>query len=482
MSSLSLAVDTRPIPDGTNEELAGPPHAAIAPVARQERISSIDTLRGFALMGILLMNITSFGMSVGNYTFPLSTVKPVFSGPHWKVNTICWFVRWVVAEGKMRALFSMLFGAGVILLTKRAEERGAGVKVADIYTRRNLWLVLFGLLHAYFIWEGDILFFYGVAALLFLFPFRNVRPRRLMWVAGIVLLLNSVVLEGGQTIFITKTQKQGAQARAAYAKNHVVTEEQRKAIDSADQQQGNFRKSPKKIYEDISAEQKNYLSAQAHDAKDVFQGHTKGAYVGFGDWFGMMLLGMALYKNGFLSGKLKTSTYVWVAVIGLGISWPLIFAGAFEAWKSHFDMLTTFRWMLLPYGVGRVAGALGNAAVVLLVLRAGVLSWLMKAVASVGQMALSNYLLTSFSLRMLFVWSHLKWYGYMEYYKLYIVVLCVWIVNMTWSTLWLQHFQFGPMEWVWRSLTYWKRQPMRLRPKKAKEEVGEAGLPEVATA
>jgi uncharacterized protein len=78
-------------------------------------------------------------------------------------------------------------------------------------------------------------------------------------------------------------------------------------------------------------------------------------------------------------------------------------------------------------------------------------------------MALSNYLLTSTSMMFLFVWGPLKWYGYMEYYKLYWVVLCVWIVNMVWSTVWLKYFQFGPMEWVWRSLTYWKRQPMRLR-------------------
>jgi uncharacterized protein len=113
--------------------------------------------------------------------------------------------------------------------------------------------------------------------------------------------------------------------------------------------------------------------------------------------------------------------------------------------------------------VGRVSGAVGTAAVILLVIRWGALRWLMKAVANVGQMALSNYLLTSFSMRMLYVWSPLKWYGYMEYYKIYIVVLCVWVVNMVFSAIWLRYFEFGPMEWVWRSLTYWKRQPMRRR-------------------
>jgi len=460
MGAAITTVDTNVIPVGADEELAGPPHPAAAPVERGERISTIDTLRGFALMGILIMNITSFGMSAGNYIFPLSTIKPVFSGPHWQANTFFWFARMIFAEGKMRALFSMLFGAGVILLTKRAEERGAGSKVADIFTRRNMWLTVFGLLHAYLIWEGDILFFYGVAALLFLYPFRNVRPKRLLWIGSIVLLLNTLVANGGQIVQSITMHKKAVAARQAYARNHVVTEEQRKAIDAEDKRQGDFRKRDKKIKEDIAAEQKGYWSAQAHNAKDVFEGHTKGSYVGFGDWFAMMLLGMGLYKNGFLSGKLPTKTYVWTAVIALGVAWPVVLIGCFEVWKSHFDTVMCSLWLFAPYDVGRIGGALGNAAVVILMLRAGLMKWLLKCVAAVGQMALSNYLLTSISMRFLFVWGPFKWYGYMEYYKLYIVVLCMWIVNLTWSPIWLKYFRFGPMEWVWRSLTYWKKQPM----------------------
>jgi uncharacterized protein len=463
MSSFSLPVDSLAVPLGTNEELAGPPPEAVAPVRQPERVSSVDTLRGFALMGILIMNICDFAYGFADYAYPLGTIHPVFSGPHWKVNTAAWFLRWVLAEGKMRGLFSLLFGAGVILLTQRAEARGAGIRVADIFCRRNLWLCLFGMLHAYLIWDGDILFFYGTAALIFLFPFRNVRPRRLIWSAAIVLFLNSLLLDGGQTMGQYMTRKHGREALVAYQKNHVVTEEQRKAIDANDKQEGNWRKSTADTLKDIHSEQRGYWSAQGNNVRNVIQGETKGPYFAWGDWAGMMLLGMALYKNGFLSGKLSTKTYVWTAVIGLGISWPLIAVGAFEAWKSHFDLIKTYLWMQVPYGVGRVSGAIGTAAVILLVLRAGVMRWLMKAVANVGQMALSNYLLTSFSMRMLYVWSPLKWYGYMEYYKLYIVVLCVWIVNMTFSTIWLRYFEFGPMEWVWRSLTYWKRQPMRRR-------------------
>jgi len=126
---------------GAAEELAGPAHIELnttRPVARGERISSMDVLRGFSLMGILVMNICDFAYGFPNYAYPLSTVKPVFSGPHWKINTAVWFLRWIFAEGKMRGLFSMLFGAGVILLTERALARGAGIRAADIFTRRNI--------------------------------------------------------------------------------------------------------------------------------------------------------------------------------------------------------------------------------------------------------------------------------------------------------------------------------------------------------
>ena len=206
----------------------------------EERVSSMDTLRGFALMGILVMNICDFALSVCELY--VSAVdgeagiqRAALEGEHDR----CGFCAGCCAEGKMRGLFSMLFGAGVILLTQRAEARGAGVKVADIFTRRNMWLVLFGMLHAYLIWDGDILFFYGVAALLFLFPFRNVRAKRLMWTAGIVLFAEYAGAGCGPVDEALHARRRRRRRRwRLYAKNHVVTEEQRKAIDANDKQEG----------------------------------------------------------------------------------------------------------------------------------------------------------------------------------------------------------------------------------------------------
>jgi uncharacterized protein len=450
------------------EELAGPPHTPepviMRPVARGERVNSMDVLRGFSLMGILIMNIADFAYGSANYAFPLSTVKPVFNGPHWKLNTAAWFLRWIFAEGKMRGLFSMLFGAGVILLTQRAEARGAGVRVADIYTRRNMWLVLFGMIHGYLIWSGDILFYYGTAALLFLFPFRNVRVKRLIWTAGIILFFNSILMFGA--IFGTAygARRAAAKANAKLAQHQTLTEDEVNDLKRWQGTQDRWRMPDKKKYEDIAAMQQGYWKAQGHEAKNVLLGELKGAYLGFGDWVGMMLLGMALYKNGFLSGKLSLKTYAWTALIGLALAWGVTGLGAYKAWAGHFDQFKTAIYLQAPYDIGRIAGALGNAALLLVLLKTGSLKWLLNPVASVGQMALSNYLLTSITMKFLYVWGPLHWYGYVEYYKIYYAVAAMWIVNLTFSSIWLHYFEFGPVEWVWRSLTYWKKQPMRSHP------------------
>ena len=472
MSTASITVDQAAIPVEVAEEVAGPPHIdptlATRPVTGQERVNSVDTLRGVALLGILAMNITSFGLPGWAYDIPLSTPLPVFNGPHAKANTVVWFLRWILAEGKMRAMFSMLFGVGAVLLTARAEARGAGDRTADIFTRRNMWLMLFGILHCYLIWYGDILYFYGLIALVFLYPMRKLQTKTLFrGAAAVVLALNSIGHYGGQLAGTYAAKKKAVAADALYRQHKPLTEEQSGDIKSWHEAQEQWRPPQKKINEDLKAMTSGWAKAQGHNAKDAFQGELYGAYLGFGDMLGFMLLGMGLYKNGFLTLKLKTKTYVWAAVIGLGVSWPLIFAGCWHAWKSGFDEFLSMWWMMVPYDVGRVTGAIGNAAVVLLVLRSGMLTFLTKRLAAVGQMALSNYLLTSTSCKLLFSWTPLHWYGRLEYYKLYWVMAGVWAVNLMWSLIWLKYFQFGPAEWVWRSLTYWKKQPMRIRPVEA---------------
>src|SRR6266849_1066369 len=141
---------------------------ALAPVTRAERITSLDTLRGFALLGILLMNIVAMGLYDSAYD------NPTVAGGSTGANLWVWAVLHVVAEGKMRAIFSLVFGAGIILLTSRLEATGRSS--ADIYYRRNLWLLVFAIPHAYLLWAGEILYPYALCALA-LYTFRQTSAR-----------------------------------------------------------------------------------------------------------------------------------------------------------------------------------------------------------------------------------------------------------------------------------------------------------------
>jgi len=175
----------------------------------------------------------------------------------------------------------------------------------------------------------------------------------------------------------------------------------------------------------------------------------------------MMLIGMGLLRVGFLSAQVPYRTYAWTAAIGYGIGLPFGALSTWEAWRHGFDSLTLGRWLLLSYDWQRLAVGLAHASVVLMIVKAGALQWLTKPLAAVGQMALSNYLGTSVICTLIFNGYGLGLFGRLQFYQLFYVVAGVWAVNLVLSPIWLKYFQFGPVEWVWRSLTYWKAQPMR---------------------
>jgi uncharacterized protein len=418
------------------------------PVTQQERIPTIDVVRGVALMGILLMNIAGFSGPLEMYTNPLMV------GNHRTYNLVAWLIRWILFEGKMRAMFSMLFGAGVILLTERAERRGSR-NIADIFLRRNMWLALFGIVHCYLIWIGDILYWYGITALLFLYPCRKVRPRNLL-IAGLLVLVGGMGSDAYQAIDGNRTRDAGLAAQALVSSGKKLTTDQQDALkkwnDTVDRRK-------KEHDDDLKAMRGSYLEQLKMRAGVVPKLEADFYYMfGFTDVLGMMLIGMALYRTGFLTGALSSRVYGWAIATGFLLSIPL---NGFEAWgviRDNFQPESNW-WML--YQLGRIPGAIANVALVVLVAKSGVASWLMRRIAAVGQTALSNYLFTSISCSLLFNGFGLGYYGRLEYYQLYAIVLCVWALNLILSSLWLRHFQFGPMEWVWRSLTYWKRQPMR---------------------
>jgi uncharacterized protein len=426
LSSRSLQVCS----DGSLLEAKEKP--AAMPVARAQRIPVLDVLRGISLLGILLLNIPEFSgpIELDN--------NPTLVGHHDQLNITVWIVRMLFFDGKMRAAFAMLFGAGVILFTQHAEARGLGSKVGDLFVRRNLWLMIFGMLHAYLIWYGDILYSYGLVALLFLYPFRSVRPR--------------LLLAGGMLVLCLVQMRTFVHVIREYGQSNQITTQ-------ANEQQ----LKTKERTDDLKHMRSGYWEIVRFRAKLAKFLETDSLYLlGFADSLSMMLIGMALLQTGFLNGLLPDRVYAWTAAVCYVVSISVMGFGVYKTVNAHFAPATLHLYIWTSYQFVRLIGALANLSVIILAFKRNWFSLLVKRLAAVGQMALSNYVLTSVLCSLFFNGYGLGRYGQLEYYQLFYVVAVVWTVILVISPAWLSRFRFGPLEWLWRSLTYWKRQPMRL--------------------
>jgi uncharacterized protein len=449
----------------TDEELAGPV-STIAPVKLSDRISSIDVLRGVALLGILVLNIEDFAGVEVFHDIPVGGSIDNFAGPHAHLNLILLLIKWMFFEGKMRGIFSMLFGAGIILLTSRAERRGSR-DVADIYTRRNLFLMLFGVIHTCFIWDGDVLFDYGFESLLFLYPLRKLKSKTLLWTGT---FLSLAVASFGWVLYLgagrdLQLSSQAATIQAQQTSGRSATPQQLDVLHRWQARVNSHLITPARTQADVAEATLPYLASVLNRARSSFQGGFYVLHINFMvDIISAMMIGMGLMKIGFFSAELSFATYWWTALIGFAISLPLTAAGVLKAYASHFYFLDAEKWMYFPFYIGRESGSLAISAVVILIVKSGFLKNPQRLLAAVGRTAFSNYILTSIICQTIFVWGPWKLYDKLEYYQQMYVVLGVWAFNLIASPLWLRSFAYGPLEWIWRSLTYGAKQPIRLKP------------------
>jgi uncharacterized protein len=200
-------------------------------------------------------------------------------------------------------------------------------------------------------------------------------------------------------------------------------------------------------------------------ASRVVHWHSVGFYqYTIFDVGGMMMLGMAFMKLGIFSAERSNRFYWLMIILGYGIGLPLQAYGGYQQLASNFDPLLSQFFQNSTYHFARLAVALGHVGVLVLLCKSARLPRVTRRLGYVGQMALTNYLLQSLICTAIFEGYGFGLYGKMERYQLLAVVVGVWALELIISPIWLRHFRFGPMEWVWRSLTYWKPQPMRLRP------------------
>ena len=443
------------------EELAGP---SSDPTRKKERIDSLDILRGVAVFGILLNNIQDFA---GPTSFS-SDIPPELLGKaagHPGLDLVATVMQWLFVAGQMRALFSILFGAGVVLLLERIAHNAGAERAADIFHRRNMWLLLIGLIHGSLIWYGDVTLQYAIIALLFLYPLRHLAAKPLI-IAGLVISFTAtttsrfVLHDPAKVMHLAALQEEAA---VAQTEHRPLTEPQRAAVDAA----AAANREAIQLFSTQGVQgRRGYLQTEAENARDHFGFYTLLFRSGLiFEVVGFMITGMGLYKIGFLSARLSRSTYVGIAVLGYAISIPIVLLGLHRASLAGFSAAVVTKWLGFPYSLHQIPGTLATSSVLLLGIREGIMSPLQRSLVTVGRMALSNYILSSLVCQTVFRWGPYPLYGKLEYYQYFFIVGAVWAVQLIGSVLWLRAFEFGPLEWLWRSLTYWQRQ--RLLPARA---------------
>ncbi len=369
--------------------------AAAGPVPAQGRITHLDALRGVAVLGILVMNAVSYGLEPAAY-FNVS------AGNATPLDWIIGVLGEIAVDQKFMGIFSILFGAGIVLFADRAADKGARANRLSLW--RNLLLLGIGALHMV-LWDGDILVVYAVAAP-FLILVRRLPPR-LLFVAGAAIYLVAPILSA---LFQTGIDADGRQLGETW------------------------------LGEGDTA-----------DAIWFFLGlHA------FLRAVGMMLIGVALYRTGVLAGQRSRRWYRRMAVVGLGVGLPSaalgVLIGALNDFAPNSALLS-----MIPNTLGTIPASLGWISLIIL--------WNMRAptavhgrVRALGQMALTNYL-TQTVLGVLVLRVALGGVNLTRTAVLGFIVV-VWALQLWWSQAWLVRFRFGPCEWLWRVATYRRMQPL----------------------
>jgi uncharacterized protein len=395
-----------------------------------DRIITLDAIRGFAVCGILAMNIVSMGEP--GYAY----VDPNYYGGAHAADLAAWAIAYVLADGKMRALFTMLFGASLLLITDTAEGRTPGP--ARVHYARIFWLFVFGMLHAWFVWYGDILVEYAICGAI-AFWGRRWQPRDLAFTATVLIgfdAIHSLIQYRDMSVLHALVAGPHPPADAIREWNKVLAE---------------TVPSPAVIGQELRLYHGGIVDAFHARAPmtAMFQFGFLPTWVPGS--LGFVFLGMLLYRLGFWTGAWSRRAYLRVIAAGaaaillyIPLAWAIVAHGFSPAFLPLADTLTL---LLRPFL------SLGYAAALILLVQAGALRWLTGRLAAAGRMAFSNYLGTSLVMTTIFYGYGFGLFGELSRAQLYVLVAGQWLLILGWSEPWLRHFRYGPFEWVWRSLS-----------------------------
>ena len=405
-----------------------------APVAERDRIASLDVLRGLGIMGILMVNAAFFALPFTVFIDPRLSPLP-FDGEAmaaWRATHVFFELKWIT-------LFSMLFGVSLYLVGGHGSdpERNA------VANRRLRWLLLFGALHGALIWAGDILFHYAVIGFLMLL-FRRLSVRSLLIVGATLVAVMGLVNVGSMAMLLM-----------------LPADVQAEVSDTSWVEELNLVEVTVEAYRGglLSATVANLVTWLLVVLVTLFAFGLRT--------LGLMMIGLALFRLGFWQGRRSLRSYVaWVAAGAVSLA--LIWLQAGEVIRRDFDMV-------YASGVGAAANyflspvvTLGYASLAILLLKTPVGGLLRLTVGALGRMAFSNYIAQSLIMTTLF-WGGrgLGLFGTINRDEWIPIVLAIWAAQLVWSPLWLARFRYGPLEWLWRRLSYGRQLPMTRRPEPA---------------
>ena len=406
---------------------------AVVP-APPARIIAIDVVRGFAVLGILGMNVVAFAMPFGAYD------DPRIYGGSTGADAIAWAIAFAVADGKMRALFTMLFGASLLIVADAAEANGG--RAASVHYRRMAVLLGIGMLHGYLVWYGDILVEYALAGAILFIGWRW-RPAALFYGAGI-LFCASVVMAAIDWSDLAALRDSAAAPGAtpaikaawrAFARPDLAV-----SLPEITGYRGGFQQ---------------VMATRLGDLAVLQQGLP----VFLVEALGTAAFGMALYRSGYFT-RWPAARHRWIVAIGLGLGLTADGAVAATVVGTRFDPVTAALGTLIALSI-RPAIMLGYVSALILLTGSGRARWLVDRLSAAGRMAVSNYLATSIVMTTLFYGYGLGLFGTLSRAQLYPFILGMWAAILLWSRPWLQRFRYGPVEWFWRSAARGKWQLLR---------------------
>lgn len=393
-----------------------------SPSNPEGRIISLDVLRGVAVLGILIMNIQSFSMPGAAYINP--TVYGDLSG----MNKWVWILSHILANGKFMAIFSILFGAGICLFASNAEAKGKNV--GALHFRRMAGLLIFGLMHSYLLWTGDILVAYSLCGML-VFPLRKQPPLTLLKISMALFLVPVIIYVG-------------AALTLPYWPERIV-----------DLANSSWKPGDQAIQHSLAVSRGSWMEQMKYRVPAAFSIQTRHFFIqSFWRLTAMILLGMALFKWKVLSAGRSRGFYQRMTLAGLTFGLVITILGVVLDFRAHWSMeFSRLLGSRMNY-VGSLSMALGYIGIIILICKSAQAQAFKKLFASVGKMALSNYILMTLLATFLFFGHGLGLFGKVERTGQMGFVLAIWIIILLLSKLWLAHFKFGPLEALWRKFTY----------------------------